>query len=115
MNVDPKKIARMITEDPNEVVPSDHFDDFEDEYEDDENAVWDLRDTASIYIRTADHRMVTEEGWDEATQWGQMSEIGLWEKAQNGADFSPQDFNDIIKFIEAKGYQRQSFLPDQVR
>jgi hypothetical protein len=32
MNIDPKKIARMITEDPNEVVPSDHFDDFEDEY-----------------------------------------------------------------------------------
>tara|TARA_R110000765_G_scaffold10110_1_gene31453 strand:+ start:320 stop:670 length:351 start_codon:yes stop_codon:yes gene_type:complete len=28
------KIARMITEDPDEVVPSDHFDDFEDEYED---------------------------------------------------------------------------------
>jgi len=32
MKIDPKKIARMITEDPNEVVPSDHFDDFEDEY-----------------------------------------------------------------------------------
>ena len=31
-DVDPEKIARMITEDPNEVVPSDHFDDFEDEY-----------------------------------------------------------------------------------
>jgi len=33
MKIDPKQIARMITEDPNEVVPSDHFDDFEDEYE----------------------------------------------------------------------------------
>jgi len=32
MKIDPKKIARMITEDPDEVVPSDHFDDFEDEY-----------------------------------------------------------------------------------
>jgi len=32
MNIDPKKIARMISEDPNEVAPSDHFDDTEDEY-----------------------------------------------------------------------------------
>ena len=36
MNIDPEKIARMITEDPDEVVPSDHFDDFEDEYEDED-------------------------------------------------------------------------------
>tara|TARA_R110000765_G_scaffold405065_1_gene501549 strand:+ start:254 stop:733 length:480 start_codon:yes stop_codon:yes gene_type:complete len=34
MKIDPKKIARMITEDPDEVAPSDHFDDFEDEYRD---------------------------------------------------------------------------------
>ena len=34
MNVDPKQIARMITEDPDEVAPNDHFDDFEDEYTD---------------------------------------------------------------------------------
>jgi hypothetical protein len=33
MTIDPKQIARMITEDPNEVVPSNHFDDTEDEYE----------------------------------------------------------------------------------
>ena len=32
MKIDPEKIARMITEDP-DVAPSDHFDDFEDEYE----------------------------------------------------------------------------------
>jgi len=32
MNIDPKQIARMISEDPDEVVPSDHFDDTEDEY-----------------------------------------------------------------------------------
>ena len=32
MEIDPKQIARMITEDPDEVAPSDHFDDFEDEY-----------------------------------------------------------------------------------
>ena len=38
MNIDPKKIARMITEDPNEIAPSDHFDDTEDEYIDDENS-----------------------------------------------------------------------------
>jgi hypothetical protein len=30
MKIDPKKIAKMISEDPN--VPSDHFDDTEDEY-----------------------------------------------------------------------------------
>ena len=36
MNIDPKKIARMITEDPDEVAPSDHFDDTEDEYVDDD-------------------------------------------------------------------------------
>ena len=35
MKIDPKQIARMITEDPDEVAPSDHFDDFEDEYEHD--------------------------------------------------------------------------------
>ena len=34
MTIDPQKIARMISEDPNEVVPSDHFDDTEDEYVD---------------------------------------------------------------------------------
>jgi hypothetical protein len=38
MKIDPEKIARMITEDPDEVAPSDHFDDFEDEYEDDSPA-----------------------------------------------------------------------------
>jgi hypothetical protein len=32
MKIDPQKIARMISEDPNEVVPSNHFDDTEDEY-----------------------------------------------------------------------------------
>ena len=105
MKIDPKQIAKMITEDPDEVNPLNNI---EDEYEDDGSVPWDLRDAASIFIRTADNRMVDHEGWDEATQWGQMSEIGLWQKAQN-ADFSPQDFNDIIKFIEAKGYQRQSF------
>tara|TARA_R110000751_G_scaffold93925_2_gene183319 strand:- start:324 stop:818 length:495 start_codon:yes stop_codon:yes gene_type:complete len=31
-DVDPKKIAKMISEDPDEVAPDDHFDDFEDEY-----------------------------------------------------------------------------------
>jgi hypothetical protein len=30
--IDPKKIARMISEDPDEVAPSNHFDDTEDEY-----------------------------------------------------------------------------------
>jgi len=34
MKIDPKKIARLISEDPN--VPSDHFDDTEDEYVDDD-------------------------------------------------------------------------------
>jgi len=32
-DVDPEKIVRMITEDPDEIAPSDHFDDFQDEYE----------------------------------------------------------------------------------
>jgi len=31
MKIDPKKIAKLISEDPN-VAPDDHFDDFEDEY-----------------------------------------------------------------------------------
>jgi len=35
MKIDPKKIARMISEDPN-VAPDDHFDDTEDEYVDEE-------------------------------------------------------------------------------
>jgi hypothetical protein len=111
MKIDPKQIARMITEDPDEINPlDDEYADLEDadEFEDDENAVWDRDDEASIFIRTTDRRTVNHEGWDEASQWGQVREIGLWRKAQGG-DFSPQDFNDIIKFIEAKGYQRQSF------
>ena len=36
MKIDPKQIARMITEDPDEIAPSDHFDDTEDEYVDEE-------------------------------------------------------------------------------
>ena len=32
MKIDPKQIARMISEDPDGVVPSNHFDDTEDEY-----------------------------------------------------------------------------------
>ena len=32
MNIDPQKIARMISEDPNEVPDFSHFDDTEDEY-----------------------------------------------------------------------------------
>ena len=36
MNIDPQKIARMISEDPNEVAPGDHFDDTEDEYMDED-------------------------------------------------------------------------------
>jgi hypothetical protein len=98
--IDPKQIARMITEDPDEINPLDNI---EDEYEEDEH--WSRNDEASIFIRTTDRRISDEYGWDEAGEL-QPNEIGLWWKAQ-GADFSPQDFNDIIKFIEAKGYQRQ--------
>jgi hypothetical protein len=98
------QIAKMVTEDPDKINPLDNT---KDEFEDDENAIWDRNDEASIFIRTTDRRTVGHEGWDDASQWGQVREIGLWQKVQ-GADFSPQDFNDIIKFIEAKGYQRSS-------
>jgi len=35
MNIDPKKIAKIISEDPDEVASDNHFDDTEDEYVDD--------------------------------------------------------------------------------
>jgi hypothetical protein len=97
--LNPKQMAKMISEDPDEVNP---FDDTEDEFVDENRAP--RADTASIWIRTTDEELANAYGWDDPTD---HNEIGLWYKVDR-AEFGPQDFDDIIKFIEAKGYRRGS-------
>ena len=67
MNIDPKKIARMISEDPDEVAPGDHFDDTEDEYIDPDTGpicdICGIRYNPNRRDIDKNHRFVFSEIW----------------------------------------------------
>ena len=108
MKIDPKKIARMISEDPN--VPSDHFDDTEDEYKTEPRSVlidetntpvvaipYNNRAEAAFYNHPKVHSWAKQEG-GEAFAFGFISgsshpEIWIEQEGSQGVwtNFSSAD------------------------